>query len=144
MDANIARLNDDFAFVMRNGASNTAATRWIVDSGASQHMIPHKHFFNTYKPASGRKVFMSDNDMVEAVGKGFILVETCMKDCAQSIRMFDVFHVPNLHSNLLPVSKLISRGLRRDVGHCFNGVQLVPIGHECYEWGRNKFYDTFR
>src|SRR5450631_1639278 len=112
VNANMARASDDFAFVMRDGASNTPATRWIVDSGASQHMTPHKQFFDTYEPISGRKVFMGDNGMVEAVGKGSILVETRVKGRARSIRMHDVLHVPDLHSNLLSVSKLISRGLK--------------------------------
>ena len=43
--ANIARSSDDFAFVMRDGASNTPATRWIVDSGESQHMTLHKTLY---------------------------------------------------------------------------------------------------
>ena len=42
VNANIARLKDDFAFVVRDVASKTSATRRIVDSGASQHMTPHK------------------------------------------------------------------------------------------------------
>ena len=108
----MARTSDDFAFVMRDGASNTPATRWIVDSWASQHMTPRKHFFDTYEPISGRKVFMGDNDMIEAVGKGSILMEIRVKGRARSIRMHDVFHVPDLHSNLVSVSKLISRGLK--------------------------------
>jgi hypothetical protein len=108
----MARASDDFAFVMRDGASNTPATRWIVDSGASQHMTPHKHFFDTYEPISGRKMFMGDNGMVEAVGKGSILVETRVKGCSRNIRMHDVLHVPDLHSNLVSVSKLISRSLK--------------------------------
>ena len=35
VNANIARSIDDVAFVVKDGASNTAATRWIVDLGAS-------------------------------------------------------------------------------------------------------------
>ena len=112
MNANIARTSDDFAFVVRDGSFKTAATRWIVDSGASQHMTPHKYFFDTYEPVTGRKVFMGDNGMVEAIGKGSILVETRVKGRVRSIRMHDVLHVPKMHSNLLLVSKLISRGLK--------------------------------
>ena len=81
MNANIARSSDDFAFVVRDGVSNTAATRWIVDLEASQHMILHTHFFDTYESVSDCKVFMGDNDMVEAVGKGSILVKTHVKGC---------------------------------------------------------------
>lgn len=46
------------------------------------------------------------------MGKGSILVETCVKGCARNIQMHDLFHVPDLHSNLLSVRKFISRGLK--------------------------------
>src|ERR1700737_2951057 len=46
VNANMARSSDDFAFVVRDGASKTSATRWIVDSDSSQHMTPQKHFFD--------------------------------------------------------------------------------------------------
>ena len=50
--------------------------------------------------------------MVEAVGKSSILVETRVKGLVRSIRMHDVLHVPKMHSNLLLMSELISRGLK--------------------------------
>ena len=55
---------------------------------------------------------MGDNIMVEAVVKGSLLAKTRVKDHAWSIRMNDLFHVPNLHSNLLSVNKFISRSLK--------------------------------
>ena len=85
VNANITRPSDDFAFVVRDEASNNATTKWNVDSGASQYMTPHKHFFDTYEPLSGCKVFMGDNGMVEAVGKDSILVETRVKGHVRSI-----------------------------------------------------------
>ena len=112
MNANIAKTSDNFAFVIRDGASNTTATRWIVDSGALQHMTLHKHFFDSYQLVLGRKMFMSDNGMVKDISKGSILVETRVKDRVRSITIHDVLHVPKMHSNLLSVSKLISRGLK--------------------------------
>jgi hypothetical protein len=143
VNANMARTSDEYAFVMRDGASNIPATRWIVDSGASQHMTPHKHFFDTYEAISARKVFMGDNGMVEAVGKGSILVETCVKGRQRSIRMHDVLHVPDMHANLLSVSKLISRGLKVHfnslgcVVRANNGEMLAVASLEsnlCWKW----------
>ena len=57
-------------------------------------------------------MFTGNNGMVQAVAKRSILVEARVKGCAQSIRMQGVLHVPDLHSNLLSVSKLILRGLK--------------------------------
>lgn len=58
-------------------------------------MTPYMHFSDTYEPNSVRKVIMGDNNMVEAVGKGSILMEICVKGCARNIIMFDVLYVPN-------------------------------------------------
>ena len=101
VNANIARSSDNFAFVIKNEASNTPATRWTVDLGASQHITPHKQFFDIYEPISGRKVFMGGNNMIKAIGKGSILIETHVKGRARNIRIHDMLHVPNSHLNLL-------------------------------------------
>lgn len=50
--------------------------------------------------------------MKEAVCKGSILVELGVKGRARSIRIHEVLHVPDLHSNLFFVSKFILRGLK--------------------------------
>ena len=61
------------------------------------------------------------NDIIEAIGKGSILLETRMKGRALSIRLYDVLHVPDLHFNLLLMSKFISRGLKMH----FNSLECV-------------------
>lgn len=104
--------DDDFAFVVMHGASNIKISKWIVDSGATQHMTPHRHMFDTYESVSNRNVFLGDNGAVEALGKGSILVESRVNGEVKKIRVYDVLHVPKLHVNLLSVGKLVSRGLK--------------------------------
>lgn len=41
-----------------------------------------------------------------------VFMETCVKGCAWSIRMHDVIHMPDLHSNLFLASILILRGFK--------------------------------
>ena len=52
VNVNIARSSDDFAFDVRDGAFKPSATRWIVESGASNHMT---QFLDTYEPIPGCK-----------------------------------------------------------------------------------------
>ena len=75
-------------------------------------MTPNRHAFDTYETIASRNVFMGDNGMVEALGKGSILVDSHVKGKVKKIRIYDVLHVPKLHANLLSVSKLVSRGLK--------------------------------
>jgi hypothetical protein len=99
-------------------------------------------------------MFMGDNGMVEAVGRSFRLVETRMKGYARNIKMHDVFHI----SELLSVSKLVSRGLRVHfnllgrVERANNGevlaitlleLKFVPTRHECFKWSQNELFGTF-
>ena len=46
-------------------------------------MTLHKQFFDIYEPLSGRNLFMGNKDILEVVGKGFILVETCEGLCTK-------------------------------------------------------------
>jgi hypothetical protein len=45
---------------------------WIVDSGATQHMTFKQEWFTTYERISPRKVFIGDDSILEAIGKGNI------------------------------------------------------------------------
>ena len=73
-------------------------------------MTPYRQAFDTYEAISN--VFLVDNDMMEVVGKGSILVETQVMGQKRRITIHDVLHVPKLHANLLSVSKLASEGLK--------------------------------
>ena len=113
-NANNAKVEDakeDHLFVVGDGACNTSMHKWLIDSGATQHMTFHKEAFDSYESISHRKVYLGDNGVVEAIGKGSMLVETCVDNKVKRIRIHDVHHVLKLHTNLLLVSKLVARGL---------------------------------
>lgn len=56
-----------------------------------------------------------------------ILLETCVNGRARNIRMYDVLHVPDLPSDLLLVSKLISRSLEMH----FNSLGCEVRANNC-------------
>ena len=72
--ANSAKTERDFLFVMALTA--TPDDSWIIDSGASMHMTSHREWFNTYKKIDPLKVYLGDNNTVEAVGIGNINLTT--------------------------------------------------------------------
>jgi transposase InsO family protein len=110
--ANKASVEEEFALAANDGYDNTNMFKWIIDSGATQHMTPHRQAFLTYQSISNRKVYLGDNGVVDAIGIGCIVVEVEVKGQLRTIHIQDVLHVPKLHANLLSVSKLVSQDLK--------------------------------
>jgi hypothetical protein len=89
---------------------------WIMDSRATMHMSPHRANFNTFEAISARKVFMGDDSVLQAIGRGSILVDTKVGRCTKRIRFKDVLYVPKLQSNLFSMSKIVEGGLNVQFG----------------------------
>src|SRR5579875_1494527 len=119
--ANKAKVDDDYedyAFVASYGDALNMSDDWIVDSGATTYMSPQRADFDTFETTTSKKVFMGDDSILEAIGKGSILVDTKVGGCTKRIRFKDVLYVPKLQSNLLSVSKIVEGGLN---------VSFVPL-----------------
>jgi len=48
---------------------------WLLDSGASHHMCPHRNWFTSYKVVNGSFVFMGNNVSCQIVGIGNIRIK---------------------------------------------------------------------
>jgi len=59
-------------FVVALSTNDHTMYDWIVDSGAMQHMTFEQEWFITYKDISPKRVFMGDDIVLEAIGKGNI------------------------------------------------------------------------
>jgi hypothetical protein len=62
-------------FVAALSANDHTTYDWIVDSGATQHMTFEQEcivYHTTYERISPRRVFMGDDTVLEAIGKGSI------------------------------------------------------------------------
>ena len=114
--AHKAKVEEDQAFVASHGDVESMRDDWIVDSGATTHMSPHRADFDTFESTSPRKVFMGDDSVLQAIGRGSILVDTKVGGCTKRIRFKDVLYVPKLQSNLLSVSKIVDKGLNVQIG----------------------------
>nr|CAN82240.1 hypothetical protein VITISV_044199 [Vitis vinifera] len=73
---------------------------WIVDTGASDHMIGDVAILQNYKPSNGHSsVHIADGSQSKIVGTGSIKL-------TKDLYLDSVLHVPNLDCNLLSISKL--------------------------------------
>jgi hypothetical protein len=70
--ANQACEDHEQMFVTTLSANDYTMYDWIFNSGATQHMTFEQEWFITYERISPKKVFMGDDIILEAIGKGNI------------------------------------------------------------------------
>ncbi|KAG9450482.1 hypothetical protein H6P81_010447 [Aristolochia fimbriata] len=80
---------------------------WILDSGCSYHMCPHRSWFSTFVDYNGGKVLMGNNAVCKTIGMGTIKIK--MFDGIVRT-LADVRYVPKLKKNLISLGALDSNG----------------------------------
>jgi hypothetical protein len=98
-------------FIPALGANDHMTYNWIIDSGATQHMTFEQEWFTTYDSIVPRKVYMGDDTILEAIGKGRIKATMQVGGKLLFTTIAQV-HVPKMKNNLISVSKLILKGLK--------------------------------
>jgi len=74
---------------------------WILDSGATDHMIPLPKHFSSYTPCpSNKKISTADGSLMTAAGQGEVQI-------SPSITLKNVLHIPKLSVSLISIKKLI-------------------------------------
>lgn len=115
--------SDDNDFVGEVCAVSSSTNRhnsWVLDSGATFHMCPHKNWFATYKQTSGT-IYLGDDNPLEVKGIGHIKLR--MFDGI--IRSIECWHVPRMKRNLISLSTLDDQGYKY---HSENGILKVCKG----------------
>jgi len=82
---------------------------WLIDSGASYHMTPHREWFSEYEKYDGGDVFLGDNSVAKIIGRG--KVKLLLKD-GRVKTLPGVLHIPKLARNLISVSKMDDAGVK--------------------------------
>ncbi|OWZ01945.1 Integrase, catalytic core protein [Phytophthora megakarya] len=82
---------------------------WLVDSGATARMTPHRNDLYEYSAMSaGMNVTIVDGKKIRVTGTGSVRLNGID---GKSIRMVEVLHTPGLDRRLLSVGKLADRGM---------------------------------
>ena len=76
---------------------------WIVDSGASFHMTPHKEWFTSFRSCDGGSVLLGDDAICKVQGIGIVQIKSHANTV---VTLDDVRYVPQLKRNLLSVNAL--------------------------------------
>ncbi|MCO5562671.1 hypothetical protein L7F22_016299 [Adiantum nelumboides] len=97
--------------------STVATSEWLLDTGATHHMTPDRHWLSKYTPLSQHvKVYLGDNQSLTAVGLGHMKVAL---PSGTSIIIHDIYHILGLSRNILSVTAATSIGSSIEFFHAY-------------------------
>jgi len=85
---------------------------FILDSGCSRHMFPHRGYFvpGTFKPHK-QQVSFGDESTAEAIGYGDVCVRSNIKGNIMEITLSDCLYIPSFAVSLMSVHRLCRKGM---------------------------------
>uniref|UniRef100_A0AAV1TL77 CCHC-type domain-containing protein n=1 Tax=Peronospora matthiolae TaxID=2874970 RepID=A0AAV1TL77_9STRA len=109
--ANVAQDEDLGKYLFSVGGEVAKSSNvWLVDSGATQHMTSSKKFMKNYKVFNPADVHLADDGVVQAIGKGDIVMSMKTPRGTKKGVLTDVC-IPMLSRNLFSVGRFT-----KDVG----------------------------
>jgi hypothetical protein len=82
---------------------------WLINSGASYHMTPHREWFYEYEKYDGGDVFLGDDSIEKILGSGRVKL---FLNNGIIRTLPGVLHIPKLARSLIFVSKLGDAGVK--------------------------------
>jgi hypothetical protein len=105
---------------------------WLIDSGASYHMTPHREWFSEYEKYDGGDVFLGDDSTAKILGRG--RVKLMLKD-GRIRTLPGVLHIPKLARSLISISKLDDAGVKtvfeKNTCKMVRGAMVLMRGVRC-------------
>ena len=97
------------AFSVVFAAGNYGANDFYLDSGASVHILVKEDLFTNMNSCKN-EVVVANNASLPVNKRGNALIRTVVGNKDVEIVVKDAFHVPNMSTNLISVSRLIANG----------------------------------
>lgn len=107
---------------------------WILDSGCSFHMSPHKHWFESLTHCNEGSVLHGNNKSCSVVGRGSVRIK--MFDGVERI-LKNVRYIPELKRNLISLGMLGREGITSSLKTVFSECQRVSY---CDERADKEWY----
>lgn len=83
---------------------------WVIDSGATQHMVKEKSSFEKLDQTFETKVITANGEEISVRGKGIIKLPIHTRNGPSHVEFSEVLWIPDLKDNLISVAKLVERG----------------------------------
>jgi hypothetical protein len=133
--APIDQLGDTYlAYLAQLGQSPpTPASVWCADSGATKHLCKNKELFTEYTPFHTPQFIQGATEGMTSQVLGWGRVDLHHRDSSNgytnTLQQHQVLHVPNLHDNLLSLTRLDKHGLNMELG---KGQCVITKGGDSY------------
>ena len=82
---------------------------WLVESGSSFHMTPHREWFYEYERYDGGNIFLGDESTTRIIGRGKFklrLIDGRIRT------LLSVLHIPSFAKNLIYARKMDDAGVK--------------------------------
>ncbi|KAJ9560716.1 hypothetical protein OSB04_005876 [Centaurea solstitialis] len=112
---------------------------WVVDTGATCHVLSQRDFYSSYTPGNFGNVKMGNHGLSKIVGVG----DVCLKfDTGMELVLQNVKHVPDMRLNVLSAGLLDDEGYNNNFG---NGRWKLTRGSLIVARGKKspKLYMTY-
>jgi hypothetical protein len=106
---NSAKIMEIDAYTASAGGAYTAEAptgRYIFDSGASEHMTPHRHLLTEYEAITPIPINATNNSSFNAVGRRYLSIEVPSGHSKTHLKLKDVLYAPGMHMTLVSLGKL--------------------------------------
>ena len=117
--ATVMHAMDNSAYALSASTFNAKADRILIDSGASDHMIPNEDWFSDLT-ISNRRIGTATADYVSARGVGTVVLEAS----GSLVHLVEALHTPSMCAPLLSVSSATLHGIK---------VTFYPHGDVIFE-----------
>nr|XP_049701711.1 uncharacterized protein LOC110381443 isoform X2 [Helicoverpa armigera] len=98
------------AFVVSNLSHQLQKSKWLVDSGATEHMCRDRALFTSFSNTSPKPVIIGNGAVINAIGYGQITVQVSNGNEWIDTVIDNVLYVPELKTNLFSVNRATDKG----------------------------------
>lgn len=123
--------------------SSEPKDKWIIDSGATDHMCNNKKKFRKMNKSFSGNIKIANGSFIAIKGKGSVIINVSDGTKKCKIELKEVLYVPTLHINLLSVTKFCQSDFKVDFmnGKCslIKNDEKIFIGKLAIECAREAF-----
>lgn len=98
------------AFVVSNLSHQLQKSKWLVDSGATEHMCRDRALFTSFSNTSPKPVIIGNGAVINAIGYGQMTVQVSNGNEWIDTVIDNVLYVPELKTNLFSVNRATDKG----------------------------------